>query len=70
MLFLSLTLMVLLAWRLGVFDEIVEHRRLQSMDRELWLEIDEATWEDRQKRFRVSHPHLSRKPYMSLGRRR
>ena len=66
-----LLLMSLLAWRLGVFDEWVERRRLHAFDRDLWLDIDEANWEDRQQKFRREHaPRGYRRAGMSLGRRR
>ena len=66
----ALILMTLLAYRLGVFDEVIEHRKLQLMDHEILLEIDEVTWEDRQKQFRATHPRLANRAYASLGRRR
>jgi len=70
MLLTTLILMTLLAYRLGVFKEFAEHRQLRMLDQDVMLEIDEVNWEDRQTRFRSTHPHLANRTYASLGRRR
>lgn len=69
--FLTVFLMAILAWRMGAFDELKNERQLESFDRNVWLEIDEADWEDRQHHFRREHPRMGhRRPHMSLGRKR
>jgi|GEM_PF-1663345 len=71
MVFLPIFLMMLLAWRLGAFEEVRMHRELESFQRHVYLDMDEAEWEDRQVRFRNEHPRMGhRRPHMSLGRRR
>lgn len=68
---LAIIMMSLLAWRLGAFDELARHRQIQSFDRDLYLDMDEADWEDRQQTFRRTHPPVGRRrPHMSLGSRR
>lgn len=70
MLFVLLFTMTLLAYKLGVFDEFIEHHQMLLMDHDVMIEIDEATWEDRQIQFRATHPGLGQRSYISLGRRR
>ncbi|MDA0378584.1 MAG: hypothetical protein O3C45_00875 [Bacteroidetes bacterium] len=71
MLTFLLLLMTALAWRLGAFEEWQRHRQLAAFDRDLWLEIDEASWEDRQEAFRRKQgPIGHRRAHLRLGRRR
>ncbi len=70
MVIVLLITMTLLAYKLGAFDEYIEHRQMLLMDHDVMIEIDEATWEDRQIRFRATHPGLGQSSYISLGRRR
>jgi hypothetical protein len=70
MLIVAFAIFVVLLFRLGNFNEYLGYREVRLLERHVMQAYDDAVWEDRMTDFRVSHPRLQNRSYISFGRRR
>jgi len=70
MLFFALGILVVLMYRLGMFQELISYREMKLLDEHVMQAYDDGMWIERMDAFRETHPGLVDRSYMTLGRRR